>query len=138
MRSAFVPGHGPDVSSDALREWRAALGASTKLWAAGCHEVEADWWVAFSGANSFDNNAILYHGDDGACGLAQSVEEVRAAKVPAVIMVAGAALGMTNVLARADWVCVGARPLMVMTDIHGECDPDVRPLCRTSSRWRTR
>src|SRR4051794_4451726 len=115
--------------SDPVAAWRTTLGASAQLWAgSGRHEVEPSRWVAFSGAQSVDYNAILCHGADAAADLARSLADVKAAKVPAVIMVAGPALAMTNVLATAEWVCVGAQPLMVMTGIGGNADPDVRPL----------
>ena len=115
--------------ADLLPGWRSALGVSTKLWVgSGRHEVEPGRWVAFSGAKTVDYNAILCHGPDGARDLARSLEDVQAAKVPAVIMVAGPALGLTNVLANASWVCVGARPFMAMRDIRGDADADARPL----------
>jgi GNAT superfamily N-acetyltransferase len=112
-----------------VRTWRTQLGVSTKLWAAqGHHVVEDDWWIALSKTKSVDYNAILCHGDNGAEAFARSLNEVRDANVPAVIMVAGAALGMTNALNREGWVCVGAKPLMVMTDIDAVADPDARRL----------
>ena len=115
--------------SDRVAEWRTALGTSAALWSAGGrHEVQRDWWLAFSGANCVDYNAVLCHGPDCARGLVEHVAAVRAAKVPAVIMVAGAALAMTNALSGEGWVCVGARPFMALTDIGGEADPDVRRL----------
>jgi GNAT superfamily N-acetyltransferase len=116
-------------ADDPIPGWRTTLGASAALWSAGGRlEVEPHRWLAFSGARAVDYNAILCHGPDGAADLARSLEEVRAAKVPAVIMVAGAALGMTNLLAGEGWVCVGAKPLMVMTDVRGDVDPTVRRL----------
>jgi GNAT superfamily N-acetyltransferase len=105
------------------------LGFSAKLWSTrGRHEVEPDRWLAFSGASSVDYNAILCHGADGQRDLALSLEDVRAADVPAIIMVAGAALGMTNLLASAGWVCIGVKSFMVMTDIDGDTDPRARRL----------
>jgi len=113
---------------DPLSGRRTAFGTSTKLWSDRRHEVEPGRWLAFSGESSVDYNLILCHGSDGAAALGRSLDDVKAAKVPALIAVAGEALGMTNVLASAEWVCVGAQPFMVMTDIHGEPDPGARPL----------
>lgn len=115
------------IDAQAVPGWRTAYGESLKLWAGGRHEVEPDWWLAFSGVRSADYNLVLCHGD-GPGGLNRGLAEVQAANVPAVIIVAGAALGMTNVLATAGWVCVGASPFMVMTDVRGHADPDVRRL----------
>ncbi len=114
---------------DAVAGWRTALGRSAVLWAAGgTHVVEPGWWMAFSGAKSVDYNAVLCHGAEGARDLRRSLEAVRAAKVPAVIMVAGPALYAVNLLAAEGWVCVDAKPLMVTTDLRGTVDPAARRL----------
>ena len=91
---------GARPTEDVVSRWRTLLGVSASLWAgSGRVEVEPEWWLAFSGAKTADFNVILCHGLDGARDLARSLEEVRTAKVPAVIVVSGAALGMTNLLA---------------------------------------
>jgi GNAT superfamily N-acetyltransferase len=112
---------------DLVAHWRSCLGAGASLWANRV-EVEPGWWLAFSGVKSVDFNAILCHGRDGARDLGLALEAVRDAKVPAVIAVGGPALGFTNLLADAEWVCVGARPFEVMREVGGEADPAVRRL----------
>ena len=43
---------------------------------------------------------------------AESLADVKAAKVPSVVMVTGPALGSVQVLIDAKWVCIGEVPLM--------------------------
>jgi len=112
---------------DLVSQWRGRLGSGASLWANRV-DVRPGWWLAFSGTKSVDFNAILCHGPDGARDFGLALEAVRDAKLPAVIAVGGPALGYTNLLAEAEWVCVGARPFEVMRDVRGEPDPAVRRL----------
>jgi GNAT superfamily N-acetyltransferase len=115
--------------TDPLPAWRTALGHTARLWSgSGRHEVERDRWLAFSGARTVDLNVALCHSGDSVRNLAYALDAVAAAQVPALILVAGAALAAVNVLTAASWVCVGARPFMVMTDSDGAPDPDARAL----------
>ena len=110
-------------------QWRSMLGTGAALWAGGGRiEVEPGWWLAFSGARTVDYNVILCHGPDAKRDVTRSLEEVRAAKVPAVIMLGGQALGMANLLAEEGWVCVDTKPVMIMRPLIGEHDPAARRL----------
>ena len=86
------------------------------MWAGGGrHEVTPERWLTLSGCPSTDFNVILCYGDErGDWGplLAESLDDVKAAKVPSVVMVTGAALGSVQVLIDAKWVCIGEVPLM--------------------------
>jgi GNAT superfamily N-acetyltransferase len=120
----------PELPSAAMvAGWRSTLGFSALLWADGGHHVvQPGYWIALSGARSVDYNVALCHGPDAADLLARALEEIRAADVPAVIMVTGAALGATNLLATEGWVCVDAKPFMVMTQLPDVIDPAARRL----------
>jgi N-acetylglutamate synthase len=112
---------------EVVSTWRGALGHGASLWAGnGRVEVEPHRWLAFSGAKSLDYNLIVCHGPDPD-DLRRSINDVTAAKVPAVIMLGGKALGWSNLLAAEGWVCIGATPIEVMTDLGVTAiDPDVR------------
>jgi GNAT superfamily N-acetyltransferase len=99
------------VTGIALEERRSTLGASTVLWAgpAGV-TVGADRWVALSGAPSVEYNAALVHG--GGPVVDSTVEEVLAARAPAVVMVAGRAIREIGRLEARDWIPIGDVALM--------------------------
>lgn len=95
-----------------LASWRSLLGESTVLWAGEDGlTLRPDRWVALSGARSVAYNAALVHGD--ARALERTLDEVSAARVPAVVAVAGAALGEVELLTERRWRCIGSTPLMV-------------------------
>jgi GNAT superfamily N-acetyltransferase len=102
--------------TDQIGAWRQHLGASTALWAGtGRHEVTEQRWVTLSGWPGTDFNVILCYGDQaGDWGplLTESLADIKAAKVPSVVMVTGPALGSVQVLIDAKWVCIGEVPLM--------------------------
>ncbi len=102
--------------NDQIAAWRQHLGASTALWSgAGRHEVTEQRWLTLSGWPSTDFNVILCYGDgrgDWGSLLTESLADVKAAKVPSVVMVTGPALGSVQVLIDAKWVCIGEVPLM--------------------------
>ena len=92
---------------------RSLLGASAALWAAeGQVCVRADHWSALSGAASAQYNVVLCHGDTADGGLEAGLHTLEAAGVPAIAMVAGAALGHVQQLVKRGWVCIGGVPFM--------------------------
>ncbi len=105
-----------------LDRWRDELGASAALWAGGGrHAIEADRWLAFSRAKSVDYNLVVCHGP-GPDVVRRSLDDVGAEGVPVVIMLAGRALASAQPLVDAGWVCIGAQPLMLLTDPTGSAD----------------
>jgi GNAT superfamily N-acetyltransferase len=94
-----------------LEERRSTLGASAVLWAgsAGVRVFE-DRWVALSGAPSVEYNAALVHGDGGA--LDETVADVLETGAPAVVMVAGRALGEVGRLRARQFKPIGTVALM--------------------------
>ena len=97
------------VSPD-LPRLRSLHGESAALWAAGV-QVQAERWVALSGAPSAEYNVALCHGA-GATALSRTREEILAAGAPGLVMVAGGALGEVQELIDEHWVCVGSAPFM--------------------------
>ncbi len=94
-----------------LPEGRRILGEAARLWVAGgTHIVEDGWWAALSGRASVDYNVVCWHGPDPA--IADGLDLIAKAKVPAVQMLAGPALGSAQLLADAEWVCIGTTPVM--------------------------
>lgn len=99
--------------TDEIERFRSLLGASASLWAGATGvRMEPGRWAALSGARSVDLNIVLCHGASGGELLSRSIEEIGAAGVPAIIMVAGKALGEVQRLVEAGWVCVGSAPFM--------------------------
>jgi len=94
-----------------LVERRSTLGASTALWAGRDGvTVYPDRWIALSGADSVEYNAALVHGDGEA--VVTTVDEVLAAGVPTVVMVAGFASGEAWRLDDRGWIRIGSVALM--------------------------
>lgn len=99
--------------SDELPRLRALLGASTVLWAGEDGvRVEEGRWVALSGARAVDYNVAFCHAASDGEAIERSLAEIAAAGAPAVVMVAGGALGDVQHLVQAGWVCVGSVPFM--------------------------
>jgi hypothetical protein len=99
-----------------LDERRSTLGASTVLWAGRDGvTVSRDRWVALSRAASAEYNVALVHGSAEA--LEQTLDEVLAANVPAVVMVAGRARRETRRLSDRGWIRIGSVALMHL-DLH--------------------
>jgi GNAT superfamily N-acetyltransferase len=95
--------------------WREQVGRSTVLWQdTGRHHVEPGRWLTLSGAPSTDYNVVVCSDDDAGGAFQRSLDDVRAARAPSVIMATGKALGSVQVLVDADWVCIGTTPFMVM------------------------
>jgi GNAT superfamily N-acetyltransferase len=92
---------------------RRLLGASARLWAGDAGVTAQDsGWTAFSGAASVDYNVVVSHGDGGE--LDAAVERIIEARLPAVLMVCGPALGEVQRLVERSWVCIGSSPLMAL------------------------
>jgi len=108
---------------------RTCFGRGTEAWSAGGRlQVEEDWWVALSGTPHVDYNLALLHGPtspDVAPGL---IDEISSAKIPSLIMLAGAGLGGVGALRDAGWVCTGAMPFMARAGGPAFNDPAVRRL----------
>jgi GNAT superfamily N-acetyltransferase len=109
---------------------REVLGHATRLWVGeGTHRVEDGWWAALSGIRSVDYNVVCWHGAEP--HIAEGLEMVRQAGVPAVQMLAGPALAGAQQLADAEWVCIGTTPVMALdlrTLPDWIDDPAVRPV----------
>jgi GNAT superfamily N-acetyltransferase len=111
-----------------LASARTGYGLGTAPWAAFRHQVEDDWWLAMSGTHHVDYNLALLHGPTSAQVAPRILDEVAAAGVPALVMLAGAGLGAVEVLSEAGWVSTGALPFMGKMHGAAEDDPDVRLL----------
>ena len=112
-----------------LPEARTAYGRGTAVWAAtGRLEVEDDWWLALSGTPYVEYNLALIHGDRGAEVVPTVVDQVAAAGVPALVLLAGGGLAAAEGLREAGWVCTGVMPFMGKD--HGPAGEDtcMRPL----------
>lgn len=108
---------------------RTGYGRATALWATGgLHHVEDDWWIALSLTPYVDYNMALLHGDAAADAAPQVVDEVTRARVPSVVMLAGAGLGAAEVLRESGWVCTGALPFMALDNGPARLDPSFREL----------
>jgi len=108
---------------------RTGYGRATALWAgSGRHHVEDDWWVALSLTPYVDYNMALLHGDGAADAAPQVLDEIAAARVPAVVMLAGGGLVAAEVLREAGWVCTGSLPFMARDRAPAELDPCFRQL----------
>ena len=114
-----------------LNQWRQTLAESGALWTSGGRfDASAGWCAAFSGSPFVDFNTVFCWGDDPATLCARAVAEVRRAGVPALVFVAGPALGGVQIFADAKWVCIGQAPMMLLAleDLRSEPDLDVRLL----------
>jgi ribosomal protein S18 acetylase RimI-like enzyme len=98
-----------------LPRLRSLLGATAVLWAgADGVTVHEHGWTALSGARSVDYNVVVCHGESAGDDLEAGVRRIAAAGVPAMMMVAGRALGEVQKLIELGWVCVGSVPLMAL------------------------
>lgn len=112
-----------------LGRLRNLLGASTRLWAGPDGvTLEDTRWLALSGAPSVEYNVALCHSrsDDGV--IQRTIDDVIAAAVPTIVMVAGEALADVQVLVQAGWICIGATPFMALRSEGGNLDSQVRRL----------
>jgi hypothetical protein len=95
--------------------------------------VEPGRYTALSGAPSVDYNVIVCHGDSNGTQFPQSLEEIREVGAPALIMVAGAALGEVQQLVDAGWVCIGQTGFIAL-ELAGWADAEVDPATRRLER----
>ncbi len=108
MQSSPTP-----ITFAALPGARTAYGRGTAVWAThGLHQVEHDWWIALSRTPYVDYNLALLHGDGAVDAAPHVLEVVTAARVPAVVMLAGHGLHAAEVLRDTGWVCTDALPFM--------------------------
>jgi GNAT superfamily N-acetyltransferase len=96
-------------TSAELAALRSRVGESAALWAREV-QIEEGRWKAFSGAFSPRYNLVLCHGP-GVLG--ETADAVAASGMPAIVMVAGAAVGEVSELESRDWLCAGEMPFMV-------------------------
>lgn len=97
---------------DDLPRLRALHGATAALWGGPSTRADPHGWVALSGARHVDFNVVLLHERSGKQAIPAAIDEIKAVKAPAIVMVTGAALGEVQQLVDASWVCIGAMPLM--------------------------
>ena len=108
---------------------RTCFGLGTAPWSErGRLEVEHDWWMALSLTRHVDYNLALLHGPTATEAAPSVLDAIADARVPAMVMLAGAGLAAADVLREAGWVCTGALPFMARS--HGPMcdDPGVRLL----------
>lgn len=86
------------------------VGSGCALWAGeeGI-TVEAGGWSAFSGEAAVDYNLALRRRPDG---VVEARDEILRLDRPAILMLAGAALGEAQMLVSSTWACIGAVSLM--------------------------
>jgi len=102
-------------SMTSVCSWRRAVGESARLWSQkGTLRVDEGRWLALSGAPSPDYNVALCYDRDGAATVEAVRGELLDAGAPAVLLLAGSALGAAQALADAGWVCIGATSLMCL------------------------
>lgn len=127
---------------DGRSRWRRDLGTSAAIWAAGGrHEVTDGRWLALSGARSVDYNVACCHGpatteSSGPEAVADTIAVITELRAPALIMLAGAAVGDARPLIDAGWVTVGATPFMMNSSPAGVADAAVAPVQPGSSAFR--
>lgn len=102
-----------DDPTDDLARLRSLLGTSAALWAGVTGvRIERGRWSAISGARAVNFNVVMCHDASGGTLLTRSLDELAAARTPALIIVGGEALGEVQGLVEAGWVCVGSAPFM--------------------------
>lgn len=105
--------------------WRADFGATAGVWSGtGRHAVEDGRWLALSGASSPAFNVALCWAGGSAGGVGDTRADLVAFGRPAVLMLAGEALGWAQVMADEGWVCVGSVPFMRLDLQAASWDPD--------------
>lgn len=114
---------GPAGSPDPLAPLREQLGESTRLWGGPdpLHGVEPGYWHTISKVRAPDYNVIGVHAADRSL-VSRAVDDADAAGVPALVMVAGPALGEAGALVEAGWTCVAADPFMAV-EVAGMAGP---------------
>src|ERR1019366_5140183 len=122
--------HGDVALNADLPRLRSLLGATAVLWAgADGVTVEPRGWTALSGAKAVDYNVVVCHDASAGADLEAGVNRIAAAGVPAVMMVAGKALGEVQKLIELGWVCIGSVPLMLL-ELHPSDPAPATPVVR--------
>jgi GNAT superfamily N-acetyltransferase len=94
------------------------FGGSTRLWAAaGQHEVHQEWWLALSGEADVNFNLAFSRSADPAVLTQCCLQPLLDHGKPGMIMLSGAGLATAQLLADANWVNIGARPLMLLESL---------------------
>jgi GNAT superfamily N-acetyltransferase len=135
-----TPPTGGDSPSDQLgrdevsriETWRTQLCTSAVVWSGSRFESEPGGVVAFSGSARADGNVMYCFGGEARDMLSRRIAESPRKGRPRLMMIAGEALGWTQVLIDDGWVCVGATPAMRLpigkVDAGQADDPYVRRL----------
>ena len=108
---------------------RDALAASGRLWKGprGRHLAEPGFAMTLSCEQPVDYNVAICHAP-AAEVIRRALAEVDDSGSPALIMLAGAALGAARTLSDAGWVPVGTVPFMSLSISSGGLDGSVRRL----------
>jgi GNAT superfamily N-acetyltransferase len=101
-------------------ELERTYGASTRLWASAHHEVREEWWLALSGDSDVNFNLAFSSSADSAVLAEHCLQPILDQGKPGIIMMAGPALATAQFLADAQWVNIGARPLMLLQPLPAE------------------
>src|SRR5580698_2428635 len=104
-------GHSPS-------DLRRTLGSAARLWSAsGLHEVHDEWWLAFSGEMNVNYNMACCSSADTDVLETQCLQPLLDLGKPGIIMLGGPGLATAQKLVDANWVSVGALPLMVLATL---------------------
>lgn len=97
---------------DRLRDYRIAYHRGASVFATESGGVDGEYWYAVSGTRHPDYNMALVSDGDVGEHARECLERLTAARVPALLMLAGRGLAAAPVLADAGWVTVASMPLM--------------------------
>jgi len=84
--------------------------------------------MGLSGTPYVDFNVALLHGVSAAEAVPHVLGEIREVGVPALVMLAGAGLGVSQSLNEAGWICIGTAPFMAKRGGSAQDDLKVRQL----------
>jgi hypothetical protein len=103
-------------------ELERTYGGSTRLWASALHDVSEQCWLALSGASDVNFNLAFSRSADSDVLAHHCLQPILDQGKPGIIMLAGPGLATAQLLADAQWVNIGARPLMLLEPL-----PAVKP-----------
>lgn len=101
-------------------ELERTYGGSTRLWASALHDVNNEWWLALSGDSDVNFNLAFSSSDDSAVLADHCLQPILDQGKPGIIMLAGPGLATAQLLVDAQWVNIGARPLMLLQPLPAE------------------
>jgi GNAT superfamily N-acetyltransferase len=105
---------------------RRTLGSAARLWSvSGRHEVQDEWWLAFSGEMNVNYNLACCSSADTDILEERCLQPLLDLGRPGIIMLGGQGLATAQKLVDAGWVSVGALPLMVLGTMPEEGLPSV-------------